>query len=143
VTSRASTAFASFLTAVGAASPNLDAGAPASTPGGGSADGGAGGPADDGDDDYTAPVYMPDNAAGACSLCGAAFTMLLQRRHHCRSCGSLICNTCSRGRLRGHRACDTCVAAVRGPAATPTPPVATAGAASQSTLAAVAAAMLV
>ena len=51
-----------------------------------------------------------------CSVCTKRF-MLLRRRHHCRQCGNLVCNACSRNRLATkysgtrERACDECVKA--------------------------------
>ena len=55
--------------------------------------------------------------ASECSLCGASFSFF-KRRHHCRSCGRLCCNACSRARRVPHkgaevakRACDRCVLA--------------------------------
>ena len=52
-----------------------------------------------------------------CSLCGGTFTFF-KRRHHCRTCGRLCCNTCSRakrvppqGADVAKRACDRCVLA--------------------------------
>jgi hypothetical protein len=36
-----------------------------------------------------------------CSLCTKKFTMQV-RRHHCRFCGEIICNSCSRNRVRNN-----------------------------------------
>nr|KAI8739629.1 FYVE; RhoGEF and PH domain-containing protein 5-like isoform X2 [Biomphalaria glabrata] len=41
----------------------------------------------------TAPVWIPDDAATMCMLCQSTFNMV-RRRHHCRSCGKLICKSC-------------------------------------------------
>ena len=38
--------------------------------------------------------WVPDAAAGACSTCDSPFS-LLNRRHHCRACGGLVCAACS------------------------------------------------
>jgi FYVE zinc finger/RhoGEF domain/PH domain/PX domain len=45
-----------------------------------------------------APVYQPDSAIKNCPLCDREFT-LLQRRHHCRACGRVVCDECSKHRL--------------------------------------------
>ena len=37
--------------------------------------------------------WMPDKACKDCSECGAKFSWFL-RRHHCRICGRIFCNTC-------------------------------------------------
>ena len=52
-----------------------------------------------------------------CSICRAEFH-LLRRRHHCRKCGQIVCNACSKWRERvttsdgevkkGKRVCDHC-----------------------------------
>lgn len=58
-------------------------------------------------------VVWEDDAQSSCSLCTSAFT-LLRRRHHCRSCGSLVCAECSpfAVTLKGHsapqRVCVSC-----------------------------------
>jgi len=62
-----------------------------------------------------APIWTPDRHAPHCSVCKVAFSVL-KRRHHCRSCGSIVCDNCSKKRyLLAHvdknnlvRVCDTC-----------------------------------
>nr|POE85202.1 fyve-type zinc finger-containing protein c9b6.03 [Quercus suber] len=63
--------------------------------------------------------WKPDSSALDCAICHVAFTMFL-RRHHCRKCGDVVCDTHSRRRVpldqnaRYHpkgsteRACDPC-----------------------------------
>jgi hypothetical protein len=41
-----------------------------------------------------APIWTPDSHSNSCTVCQAAFSMFY-RRHHCRHCGSLVCDTCS------------------------------------------------
>eukprot|EP00474_Spongospora_subterranea_P009459 CRZ09917.1 hypothetical protein [Spongospora subterranea] len=47
-----------------------------------------------------------------CRLCKAGFLPLIGRKHHCRLCGNLVCETCSQKRVnysnQAHRACDGC-----------------------------------
>ena len=45
------------------------------------------------------PVYtwVSDNAVTACHRCGVEFGFLT-RRHHCRMCGRIFCDACSRGK---------------------------------------------
>lgn len=41
------------------------------------------------------PTWLPDSASSMCMKCGAEFGRLLgASRHHCRTCGELICQTC-------------------------------------------------
>jgi len=40
-------------------------------------------------------------------ICDMDFDFFL-RRHHCRRCGKVICNSCSSLRIRGRRVCTTC-----------------------------------
>lgn len=63
------------------------------------------------------PRWLPDSAASACMLCSARFHPIICSRHHCRFCGGLFCNECSKGRsllpvkFRAsdpQRVCDVC-----------------------------------
>eukprot|EP00466_Bigelowiella_natans_P003288 jgi/Bigna1/80538/fgenesh1_pg.72_\ len=45
-----------------------------------------------------APVWESDHSSTECNICSRRFTML-RRRHHCRFCGILVCNSCSLKRL--------------------------------------------
>jgi len=62
-----------------------------------------------------APIWTPDRNAPKCIVCNAAFSVFL-RRHHCRSCGGIVCDNCSKKRyLLEHvdkdnlvRVCDPC-----------------------------------
>jgi FYVE/RhoGEF/PH domain-containing protein 5/6 len=62
--------------------------------------------------DYTAPVWVSDKSSSQCTICLNDFS-LINRRHHCRKCGILICGNCSKGRLKiGSdmvRVCDRCI----------------------------------
>jgi hypothetical protein len=62
-----------------------------------------------------APVWTPDNDCLQCETCAVNFTMIL-RRHHCRNCGAIVCDTCSKKRIlvehihptKEQRVCDLC-----------------------------------
>lgn len=64
------------------------------------------------------PRWVPDSEASVCFCCEDAFSFK-HRRHHCRSCGNVVCRSCSGSRLHlasmgfgaPQRACDICVAA--------------------------------
>ena len=62
--------------------------------------------------------WESDAGSTYCRLCGGKWG-LLRRRHHCRACGQLVCDECSRTRLQLagsdnlKRACDVCAAARR------------------------------
>ena len=46
------------------------------------------------DNGKIAPVWIPDSHSNNCSVCKDQFSMFF-RKHHCRNCGSLVCNSCS------------------------------------------------
>ena len=64
--------------------------------------------------------WVLNDASGDCMVCESPFDMISSRRHHCRACGCLVCDDCSRGRgaiaqLSASkkvtwRVCDVCVA---------------------------------
>ena len=41
-----------------------------------------------------APVWVPDGDSESCMLCKVKFTVV-NRRHHCRRCGKVVCGKCS------------------------------------------------
>lgn len=45
----------------------------------------------------TATIWIPDSAAECCMRCLKLFTFV-QRKHHCRDCGFVVCKSCSQGR---------------------------------------------
>lgn len=63
------------------------------------------------------PQWVPDSGSTCCMQCGTPFRPVTCFRHHCRFCGNVVCNACSRGRcllplqFRQHdpqRVCDPC-----------------------------------
>ena len=46
------------------------------------------------DDLLIAPLWKQDSSSSSCEVCDAKFHALLRRRHHCRKCGRLVCNSC-------------------------------------------------
>ncbi|OWZ14324.1 hypothetical protein PHMEG_00012214 [Phytophthora megakarya] len=69
------------------------------------------GPAD------AAALWVPDEVVESCAICSAAsFRAYYRRRHHCRRCGAVVCDTCSLGRAplfvgettRAERVCSPC-----------------------------------
>lgn len=61
-----------------------------------------------------APVWVPDHRVTMCQLCMQPFN-LMNRRHHCRCCGQVVCNECSLNkrplkylRNKQERVCDEC-----------------------------------
>jgi hypothetical protein len=61
--------------------------------------------------------WVKDSDVKQCQDCGLKFTVL-QRRHHCRKCGKIVCGPCSPTRMPlpelglmvGVRVCDGCAA---------------------------------
>nr|AVV27000.1 Rheb [Eukaryota sp.] len=41
------------------------------------------------------PRWVPDREAKECTQCSTKFTFLKTRKHHCRSCGSVFCDSCT------------------------------------------------
>jgi lipid-binding SYLF domain-containing protein len=63
------------------------------------------------------PKWLPDSSASACMLCSVRFHPIMCTRHHCRFCGGIFCNDCSKGRRllpakfrveNPQRICDVC-----------------------------------
>ncbi|XP_051504001.1 RUN and FYVE domain-containing protein 2 isoform X1 [Myxocyprinus asiaticus] len=58
-------------------------------------------------------VWLKDKDATHCKLCEKEFS-ISRRKHHCRNCGEIFCNTCSDNELplpaspKPVRVCDTC-----------------------------------
>lgn len=45
------------------------------------------------------PQWLPDSYASHCGGCQLPFKPLMRLRHHCRLCGKLYCNSCSKKQL--------------------------------------------
>eukprot|EP00500_Bicosoecida_sp_ms1_P014270 CAMPEP_0203825728 /NCGR_PEP_ID=MMETSP0115-20131106/54962_1 /ASSEMBLY_ACC=CAM_ASM_000227 /TAXON_ID=33651 /ORGANISM="Bicosoecid sp, Strain ms1" /LENGTH=258 /DNA_ID=CAMNT_0050734773 /DNA_START=17 /DNA_END=789 /DNA_ORIENTATION=- len=43
-------------------------------------------------------VWQPDSSVQRCPVCSKKFTMI-RRKHHCRVCGLVVCDACSKARL--------------------------------------------
>lgn len=60
-----------------------------------------------------APIWVPDSECPTCVICGVRFTFI-ERRHHCRQCGKIVCGKCSSrkkmipGKDKKKRVCDLC-----------------------------------
>ncbi|NP_956634.1 pleckstrin homology domain-containing family F member 1 [Danio rerio] len=70
-------------------------------------------PAKKSGDDFATP-WIPDVASAICMRCSKRFTVA-NRRHHCRRCGYIVCQACSKGRAvlphisnRPVRVCRNC-----------------------------------
>ena len=49
-------------------------------------------------DSHSAGVWVPDSHAKNCTVCNDKFSFV-NRRHHCRRCGALVCGKCSKYKL--------------------------------------------
>eukprot|EP01084_Bolivina_argentea_P311600 539401_1 len=61
--------------------------------------------------------WIPDHKHKHCTQCSLAFS-IINRRHHCRKCGTLVCANCSpqKWRMKGgqyERVCNTCFDTLR------------------------------
>eukprot|EP00456_Euglypha_rotunda_P035171 TRINITY_DN27112_c1_g1_i2.p1 TRINITY_DN27112_c1_g1~~TRINITY_DN27112_c1_g1_i2.p1 ORF type:complete len:441 (-),score=23.23 TRINITY_DN27112_c1_g1_i2:19-1176(-) len=62
-----------------------------------------------------APVWQQDSRATRCHTCNSKFNFV-RRKHHCRICGYIVCNECSKNRCvinatinnKPARVCDAC-----------------------------------
>lgn len=52
----------------------------------------------DGRDSSTLSMWKSDSSSSCCDLCQTVFS-IMNRRHHCRNCGSLVCHSCSKRKL--------------------------------------------
>ena len=66
----------------------------------------------------SAPIWIPDQRVTMCQICNMEFT-LVNRRHHCRACGKVVCSQCSGNKaplkyrqFESARVCDSCYDAV-------------------------------
>lgn len=68
-----------------------------------------------------APLWTPDAERSTCQKCDAMFSLIF-RRHHCRSCGDVVCDNCSTHRFlllhldtkKEVRVCDACYKTLSG-----------------------------
>jgi hypothetical protein len=58
-------------------------------------------------------AWVPDCLVDGCMLCDEEFSMFF-RRHHCRTCGIVICSRCSEWN-KDKRCCTSCVSALQTP----------------------------
>ncbi|KAI7833327.1 Dbl homology domain-containing protein, partial [Kickxella alabastrina] len=69
-------------------------------------------------ENFDAPVWDPDESAERCYICFRDFSLFV-RKHHCRACGKIVCNGCSRKNIvfvaqesteaKEGRGCDQCI----------------------------------
>lgn len=66
-----------------------------------------------------APIWMPDFGCYNCTACNIKFTLFI-RKHHCRGCGKIFCNSCCSQLARFPymdfkigRVCSSCAQAIR------------------------------
>jgi len=64
-----------------------------------------------------AAVWVPDSEANSCMVCKRSSFNVINRRHHCRKCGSVVCGPCSSQKFlmpaqssKPLRVCDPCYA---------------------------------
>eukprot|EP01105_Mastigella_eilhardi_P019625 TRINITY_DN4633_c0_g1_i2.p1 TRINITY_DN4633_c0_g1~~TRINITY_DN4633_c0_g1_i2.p1 ORF type:complete len:390 (+),score=87.26 TRINITY_DN4633_c0_g1_i2:616-1785(+) len=75
---------------------------------------------------FQAPVWQTDSEVVECTMCKVPFSML-NRRHHCRLCGFVVCGTCSAQKMPipaftdKQRVCITCFSMYNDAVAAPSP----------------------
>ncbi|KAG9510367.1 Pleckstrin-likey domain-containing family F member 2, partial [Fragariocoptes setiger] len=74
-----------------------------------------------------APTWIPDTEVSTCMICKKTQFGVITRKHHCRKCGRIVCNTCSSRRfLLPHqsnkpvRVCDPCFVSLSETPSSPT-----------------------
>ncbi|KAJ1959189.1 hypothetical protein GGI12_004465 [Dipsacomyces acuminosporus] len=82
-------------------------------------------------ENFDAPVWDPDESTEECYICFREFSLFV-RKHHCRACGKIVCNSCSRKNImfvgrtstetKEGRGCDQCIARLFGREALESPP---------------------
>lgn len=62
-----------------------------------------------------AAVWIPDKASDVCMHCSKTSFNVINRKHHCRNCGKIVCGACSKNSYlilnistKPSRVCDTC-----------------------------------
>jgi len=62
-----------------------------------------------------AAVWVPDSEANTCMVCRKSQFTIMNRRHHCRKCGAVVCGACSSRKYllpsqssKPLRVCDSC-----------------------------------
>lgn len=70
--------------------------------------------------------WIPDEAATSCSACDKKFWNLVNRKHHCRSCGGIFCSNCTKHKalINGKKAkvCLMCYTSIKKQQAALQPP---------------------
>nr|NP_001041457.1 zinc finger protein ZF9 [Ciona intestinalis]FAA00233.1 TPA: zinc finger protein [Ciona intestinalis] len=76
--------------------------------------------------DQFAPTWVPDSEAVVCMRCKKTRFTTLQRKHHCRKCGLVVCNACSTKKCiiqhqsaKPLRVCDVCYQSLQNGSNTP------------------------
>ena len=55
----------------------------------------------------SAAKWVPDTMKRNCEICNAKFSKFFKRRHHCRQCGGVVCDGCSKFKDYVHGYQDT------------------------------------
>ena len=55
-------------------------------------------------------TWVDDEDANACSVCKKEIIagLISSNKHHCRTCGLVVCGNCSAKKVQGKRCCDIC-----------------------------------